>query len=282
MSPLPFRTLTGMRHGGGRMALGPPCVGLVPDRGIRSSVANTATAITTPPTTSSRGSGLRSIGCGGTGRPASSRASRLSNPSAVAYRAVAISASSGFGKRYTRPSSSQRTSSGVMPARRAVSSTVSCRWRRARASGDSSPVGSRGWTSSMLDLILVSGAAILLLPGQVIGKIDVSWRFEIVAGHELSGQPAQPLVRHGAPDLAGEQQRMKADAAVGRRQPLRAALAPCRYYPVDRTRIERRPVAQDDDRRLDLVAERRETASERRARPALPVWAAHDSFTCLA
>jgi hypothetical protein len=57
----------------------------------------------------------------------------------------------------------------------------------------------------MLDLILVSGVAILPLPGQVIGRIDVSWRFEVVAGHELGRQLAQPFVRHGPPDVAGEQ-----------------------------------------------------------------------------
>src|ERR671935_219029 len=47
----------------------------------------------------------------GTGSPASSRASRLSIPSAVAYRSVPSSASSGDAKRYTRPSSSHRASS---------------------------------------------------------------------------------------------------------------------------------------------------------------------------
>jgi hypothetical protein len=47
---------------------------------------------------------------------------------------------------------------------------------------------------------------------------------------------------------------MKADASVGRGHPLCAALAPCGYHSVDRTRIERRPVAQDDDRRLGFVA----------------------------
>jgi hypothetical protein len=39
----------------------------------------------------------------------------------------------------------------------------------------------------MLGHILVSGAAIL--PSiQVIGEIDVSWRVEVVAGHELGRQ----------------------------------------------------------------------------------------------
>src|SRR6266849_2374953 len=113
-----------------------------------------------------------------------------------------------------------------MPARRAVSSMVSCRCRRARASGDSSPVGSSGWTSSMLDLILVSGAVILPSPDQIIGKIDVSWRLEVVAGHKFGREPTQPLVGHVAPGAACEQHRMKADASVGSGHALFAALTP--------------------------------------------------------
>jgi hypothetical protein len=40
----------------------------------------------------------------------------------------------------------------------------------------------------MLILILVSGAAILPSPIEIIGIIDVSWRVEVVADHELGRQ----------------------------------------------------------------------------------------------
>src|SRR5947208_3975846 len=48
-------------------------------------------------------------------------------------------------------------------------------------------------------------------------------------------------------------------------------------HPLDSSRIELGSVGEYDEGRVDVVAERSEPAAQRRARPALPVWAAHDA-----
>src|SRR2546423_1638201 len=83
-------------------------------------------------------------------------------------------------------------------------STVSCRCRRARASADSSPVGSSGSTSSMPVVILLLGAATFRI---LIGKINVAWRVEVVAGHQGGGQRPQAGVRDLLPGAPGQQER---------------------------------------------------------------------------
>src|SRR5580765_5328253 len=265
MSPLPFSTVTGMRHGAGRIA--PPATVwcLPPERGTTSKIAKRARARTTPPIATSRGRGSRSTGAGGTGIPASSRASRLSMPSALAYRIVAASASSGRAKRYTRPSSSQRTSSTESPDRFAVSSTVSWRCSRARASADSSPFGSSGSTSSMPVVILLLGTATFTY---LIGKIDVAWRVQIVTGHQCRGKGAETRVWDVVPRAARQQERMEPYATVGRGHPLTGPFTPGLDNPVDRPRVDPRPVPEHDDGGLHLVSERREPAAQRGPRPA--------------
>src|SRR3954451_7117145 len=268
MSPLPFRTVTGMRHGAGRIAVLGAVACLPPERGMTSSVAKTASARTTAPIATRRGIGLRSGSTVGTGRPASSRASRLSIASALAYSTVAASASSGRAKRYTLPSSSQRTCSTERPDRFAVSSTVSLRCRRARASADSSPIGSSGSTSSMPVVILLLDTATFY---NLIGKIDVAWRVQIVTGDECGRERAKAGVRNLPPGTARDQQRMEADAAIGRADPVAGAVAPGRDDAVDRARVDSRPVPEDDDGSLDVAVEGLEAAAQRRSRSALPV-----------
>src|SRR6185312_15948712 len=99
-----------------------------------------------------------------------------------------------------------------MPARLAVSSTVSWRCSRARASADSSPFGSSGSTSSMPVVILLLGTATFTY---LIGKIDVAWRVQIVAGHQRRGKGAKTCVGDVVPRAARQQERMEAHAAVG-------------------------------------------------------------------
>ena len=72
---------------------------------------------------------------------------------------------------------------------------------------------------------------------------------------------------------------METDAAVSGRDAVGSLLPPDRHDAIDRPRIEPGAVAEDDDRRLDLVAERGETAPKGRTGPALPIRAAHDMFT---
>jgi len=128
-------------------------------------------------------------------------------------------------------------------------------------------------------LILVSGAAILPSPIEIIGIIDVSWRVEVVARHELGRQRPQTGVWHLIPSGACQQERVEPDAAVGRRDPVASFLPPDGHDAIDRPRIEPGTVAEDDDCRLDLVTEGGETASKRSTGPAVPVRAAHDAFT---
>src|SRR4029450_3929587 len=105
-----------------------------------------------------------------------------------------------------------------MPARRAVSSTVSWRCSRARASGDCSPTGSSGSTSSMLVGILLLAVATFRY---LIGKIDVSWSVQVVTGDELGRQGADTGIRPRVPGVPGQEQGVEAPPAVGRRDPLR-------------------------------------------------------------
>src|SRR5512133_398323 len=164
-----------------------------------------------------------------------------------------------------------------MPARRAVSSTVSWRCSRARASADSSPVGSSGSTSSMPVVILLLVAATF----RFIGEIDVAWRAEVVAGHVRGREVSQAGIRHVLPDAPREQQRMEAHSAVGGCNSLVGAGTPRPDDPVDRAWIDSRAVSQDDDGRLHLVTERPEAAAERGARPAFPIRAVHDAGAAL-
>src|SRR6266513_2621443 len=172
-------------------------------------------------------------------------------PSALAYITVAARASSGRAKRYTRPSSSQRTSSTDSPDRLAVSSTVSWRCSRARASADGSPIGSSGSTSSMPVVILLLAMATF----HSIGEIDVAWRGQVIARHEGSRQCAQAGVGHLVPRVTSEQQGMQADTAVCGGDAIPGAVLPGRHDAVDRMRIDARPVAEHGDGRLDLGAE---------------------------
>ena len=69
---------------------------------------------------------------------------------------------------------------------------------------------------------------------------------------------------------------MEADPAVRRGDPVGPRLPPDGDHAVDRARVNVGPVSEDDDRRVDLLAERVETAAQRRSRTALPVRAVHD------
>src|SRR5947199_20205 len=61
---------------------------------------------------------------------------------------------------------------------------------------------------------------------QVIGKIDVSWRTQVVARDEQCGQLPRTLVGNPLPGRASQQDGMPSGPAVGRGHDLRAALAP--------------------------------------------------------
>ena len=67
---------------------------------------------------------------------------------------------------------------------------------------------------------------------------------------------------------------MQADAAVRRAHPFATTLAPRGDDAVDRGRIEPGSVGEDDDRGLDVRAERREAAAQRGTGAALPLGAA--------
>src|SRR5207247_10977565 len=97
----------------------------------------------------------------------------------------------------------------------------------------------------------------------LIGKIDVAWRVEIVTSDGHGRQRAHSGVGDLAPGAARQQQRMQAHTAVGRADPLACALAPCADDTVDRPRVDPGPVAQHDDRSLDLVAQRGQAAAPR-------------------
>lgn len=68
---------------------------------------------------------------------------------------------------------------------------------------------------------------------------------------------------------------MEADAAVGGGDARIVAVSPRVDHTVDGPRIEVRPVGEDDDGGLDVLAERGEAAAQRCAGAAFPVVAAH-------
>jgi hypothetical protein len=99
-------------------------------------------------------------------------------------------------------------------------------------------------------VILLLGTAIL----QVIGKIDVAWSVQIVTSDERRGQVSEAGVRDVVPRGAAEQQRMEADAVVRRGDTVTRAVPPGSDDALDRARVDARPVAEHDDRCLDLIA----------------------------
>lgn len=72
---------------------------------------------------------------------------------------------------------------------------------------------------------------------------------------------------------------METDTAVAGRDTVGSFLPPDGHDAIDRPRIERGAVAEDDDCRTDVVTERGKTAPKRSTRPALPVRTVHDAFT---
>ena len=109
---------------------------------------------------------------------------------------------------------------------------------------------------------------------EVIGKIDVSWRAEIVAGHQDGLERAGAFVRNLSPRGASEHDRVAADAAVGRRQHLAAPVPPGLDDAVERLGRQVGAVGQDDRRGAHLGAERGEPAAERGAGALFPLGAA--------
>jgi hypothetical protein len=74
---------------------------------------------------------------------------------------------------------------------------------------------------------------------------------------------------------------MQPDSAVGRGHDRTVARAPHRHDPVDRTRIEIRTVAEDDDRSFDVVCDGNQATAKRRAWPKLPVGTLNRPFARL-
>src|SRR5262245_64211018 len=74
---------------------------------------------------------------------------------------------------------------------------------------------------------------------------------------------------------------MQPDAAVGGGHDRKVAGAPHRDDPVDRTRIEIRPIAEDDDRSFDVVSDGRQATAKRRTGPELPVATVNGPFARL-
>ncbi len=102
MSPPPFRTSTWSFHAGGSFAVTSwkaACCDRSPGPGRLRNAAKAAAAAASATRPSSRTRFDGSNGFGGTGRPASSRASRWSTPSADAYTSSVVRASSAFANR---------------------------------------------------------------------------------------------------------------------------------------------------------------------------------------
>src|ERR1051325_9211646 len=93
--------------------------------------------------------------------------------------------------------------------------------------------------------------------------VDVTRRPQVVASDEPGGKRARTLVWDLVPRRTCEQDGMQADAAVGRGDDVAAVLPPGGDDAVERPRVEVGPVGEDDERRLDLVGEGREPATER-------------------
>src|SRR3954469_24351963 len=105
---------------------------------------------------------------------------------------------------------------------------VSRRRSRARASADSSPIGSSGSTSSMPVVIRFRAVATFHL----IGKIHVASSLEIVARDEGGGQRAHAGVRNLGPDTAREEERVQSSPLVSRADALAGSVSPRGYDPV--------------------------------------------------
>ncbi|HKC22325.1 MAG TPA: hypothetical protein VKB64_07405, partial [Gaiellaceae bacterium] len=91
---------------------------------------------------------------------------------------------------------------------------------------------------------------------QVIGKVDVAWSVQIVTSDERGWQLAQAAVRDVVPHGAHQQQGMQPNTAVRSGDAVACTAPPRGDHALDRTRIDAGPVAQHDDGRIDLVAER--------------------------
>src|SRR5262245_4448317 len=117
--------------------------------------------------------------------------------------------------------------------------------------------------------------------GEVVRRVDVARRAEIVARDEPGGDDAQPVVRDGVPRRAGDEQRVAADVAVRGGDDLAALRPPALDHACDRAGRERGPVGEDDDRRFDVLAEGAEPAAQRRTRPALPLRAPDEAGLAL-
>ena len=114
-----------------------------------------------------------------------------------------------------------------------------------------------------------AGRAARGLP-QVCGRVDVAGLAQVAALDQVGRDATQPLVGHIVPGGAVEQHRMEPLTAVGRGDDRPGAVLPRRDDAVDRARVEVGPVGEDDERGLDVVAQRREPAAQRRAGAALP------------
>src|SRR5436309_4549019 len=124
------------------------------------------------------------------------------------------------------------TSSGATLALRAASSTVSCRLSRAWASGDSSvsTIASRvrAYSISTLRFRVARPCSC-----HSSADVDVAWRGEVVADDETRVERSGALVRDSRPDTPGQEHRMEADAAVGRRDRVAVLGSPRLDHPVD-------------------------------------------------
>jgi hypothetical protein len=114
-------------------------------------------------------------------------------------------------------------------------------------------------------------------PGNLIGKIDVAWRAQIVAGNEDGLNGAGPLVGYLVPHSSPEHDGMAAIPAVRGGDDVAGPLPPRLDHAVDRGGREIRAVGENDHGPLDLCTESPQPAAQRGAHPALPVRAVDDS-----
>ena len=113
---------------------------------------------------------------------------------------------------------------------------------------------------------------------QILRRVDVAGRAEVVARDEAHGPVAESLVRDAAqsarPRTSGWPRSPSYDAATT----LRArATRRARARPLARREV--RPVGEDDDRRIDVVAERSEPAAKRGPGPRSQSGQRHDACT---
>jgi hypothetical protein len=116
---------------------------------------------------------------------------------------------------------------------------------------------------------------------EVIGKIDVAWRAEVVAGHEQRRQGTGALFGHVVPHGPREQHGVEAHASVGGRHHVGVALAPDLDYAIDGLGGEVGPVGEDDDCSRGSRRERAQAAAKRCSGTALPLGAVDDSRACI-